>query len=369
MNPERVLSRDAEPSRPPRVDFARIAAMLAARAEDVCRNYLLTSGKRVGREWKCGDAFNSPGNSMAVSLWGEDAGLWFDQATKQGGNLLQLVAVQTNLSIGEAAKIACEILRVDPLDVAAADTSPPSDRQGRPIVGRRRSPVTVPIEPPDNVRQLWRDSSTCGGTFGQDYLIERGILLPPPATIRFNPRLPYWHAVKGRDKPVCLGHYPALICGISFWPNHKVVALQRIYLDPEHPRKLKLPDPDNPDRLLDAKKTLGAFKGGAVRLSPYAGDLMLCEGVETALTVLSLWHGKAAVWATCGTVGMAEVLVPEGGIKRLCIDNDPPGVAAATALIRRINGPSENIIVYSPKTNDDNSHLNDFNDFIMPKGA
>lgn len=351
MHPDRVKTQwDGEPSPSVRIDFSKIAALLAAQAEDLCRNVLLTSGKRCGREWKCGDIDNSPGKSLAVTLWGRHAGLWFDAATKQGGNLLQLIALQNQCPIADAAQIALEILHLDPSAVERSDY--------RPTPVRHVQSLTVPTEAPDNVRRLWHSTVPLFGTHGHDYLLERGILVSPPPTIRFHPRLPYWQSVRGREKPVCMGHFPALVCGIAFYPNNRIAALQRIYLDPQDPVKLKLPDPEHADRLLDPKKTLGAFKGGAVRLSPYGGRLALAEGVETALTVLQFRPGFA-VWATLGTTGMAEVLVPKGGTKLVCIDNDEPGVQAARALIERIRGPGEDIGVTSAKTDG-----LDFNDII-----
>jgi hypothetical protein len=355
MNPKRVRAwTDESRSRQPAIDFSRIASLLADHAEAVCRDFLLTSGRRVGREWKCGDVHNNPGKSLAVTLTGADAGLWYDQSTQCGGNLLHLIRDQFNVGIKEAAQIALEILHVSPDDVARYTPRPPPVRQ----------PSVIPLEPPDSVRRLWHASRPAVGSHGHDYLRARGLTIDPPASLRFHPAVPYWFNAKGRDKPVCLGSFPALICGICFWPSHTVVALQRIYLDPKLPAKLSLPDPDHPDqpdRRLDPKKTLGAFKGGAVRLSPYDGDLALCEGVETALTVLEAL-GDRAVWATCGTTGYAEVLLPQGGRKFLYIDNDMPGIRAAHALVRRISGPGEQI--FGACTGIDDA---DFNDVLKLK--
>ena len=48
---------------------ATIAAALAARAEDVCRQYL-PHGRRQGRYWICGDLDGARGRSLFVRLSG-----------------------------------------------------------------------------------------------------------------------------------------------------------------------------------------------------------------------------------------------------------------------------------------------------------
>lgn len=83
-----------------------VAKRLAERAEEVCR-YLLPNGKRRGAEWCCGSVEGEEGNSLKVSLRGENAGLWADFGNDQyRGDLLDLWAHTKGVTIGEAFKQA-----------------------------------------------------------------------------------------------------------------------------------------------------------------------------------------------------------------------------------------------------------------------
>jgi putative DNA primase/helicase len=104
----------------------------------------------------------------------------------------------------------------------------------------------------------------------------------------------------------------------------------------------------------DAKKALGSTSGHAVRLTPDAPVLVLCEGVETALAVLkallatgAVPAGEIAVWATLGTSGLAHVAIPAWAAEIIVMgDHDPertrangeryrPGHAAVARLRER----------------------------------
>lgn len=86
-----------------------IAERLQPRVEDLCRE-LLPQGTKQGHEWKAGDVTGAPGDSLTVELNGSKAGLWCDQATSEGGDIVDLVAASKVLSVGKAAKWAREWL-------------------------------------------------------------------------------------------------------------------------------------------------------------------------------------------------------------------------------------------------------------------
>lgn len=113
---------------------------LAERAEELCRE-LLAGGKMVGRKWICGDVSGAAGDSMEVELVGDRAGLWFDHATGEGGDLLELIRRQRSVSIGAAADWARERFgwpkdgtvvsdAFDPLRLAWRDKESGEDRYG-----------------------------------------------------------------------------------------------------------------------------------------------------------------------------------------------------------------------------------------------
>lgn len=91
---------------------SEISAMLAGRIEDLCR-HLLPAGKREGNEWRVGDVNGNPGQSLAVHLSGEKAGLWADFAGDRRGDALDLVQNVLGIDAPEAVAWACDWLGVD----------------------------------------------------------------------------------------------------------------------------------------------------------------------------------------------------------------------------------------------------------------
>jgi hypothetical protein len=89
------------PSYPRHIDFRAInAAALAALPRLLPR--LLPSGRRIGREWVCGNLRGEPGNSCCVNL---ETGRWADFATgERGGDPVSLCAAVWRISQVEAAR-------------------------------------------------------------------------------------------------------------------------------------------------------------------------------------------------------------------------------------------------------------------------
>ncbi len=89
-----------------------IAGMLADSAEQVC-SYLLPSGKRDGKEWKCGNVYGDSGKSMAVCIRGNKAGVWSDFATGESGDLIDLWRLnRCNGSVPEALRQIRQYLNI-----------------------------------------------------------------------------------------------------------------------------------------------------------------------------------------------------------------------------------------------------------------
>jgi len=86
-----------------------------------------------------------------------------------------------------------------------------------------------------------------------------------------------------------------------------------------------------------SKAMLGATKGGAVRLSDSAGRLVVTEGIETGLSLLSgLMHGPLKVWAALSASGMKALHLRESpGDLVIAPDGDTAGRSAAQALAQR----------------------------------
>ena len=158
---------------------------------------------------------------------------------------------------------------------------------------------------------IWAETTPLPGTLAETYLRGRGITCALPDTLRFHPH--GWHQT-GHHRPMLL----AQVEGAARFAVH------RTYLNPEG-GKAKVDPP---------KAMLGTCAGGAVRLSQADGPLVVCEGIETGLSLLcGLLRGPATVWAALSTSGLRGLhLPPIPGRLTIASDGDAPGREAAQAL-------------------------------------
>jgi hypothetical protein len=166
-------------------------------------------------------------------------------------------------------------------------------------------------------RAIWGDAATVpiGGTVAEAYLRHRGITCALPDTLRFQAQ--GWHPTAQR--------LPMMVARID---GAERFGVHRTYLRADGMGKASI-DP--------ARAMLGTCAGGAVRLSDAPGRLVVAEGIETGLSLLSgLLPGPATVWATLSTSGLRGLhLPPVPGRLTIAADGDAPGRAAATALASR----------------------------------
>lgn len=161
-------------------------------------------------------------------------------------------------------------------------------------------------------RDLWNVTKPITGTHGEAYLRGRGITCPMSDSLRWVPDL---------------FHGPSMAWAAAMVADVSSGGVHRTYFDKKGRRLAK-----------SAKMMLGPCAGGAVRLSDsLGGPLVVCEGVETGLSLLSsLLTIPATVWATLSTSGMKSVTLPSGS-SRLIIatDGDEPGREAGNKLATR----------------------------------
>lgn len=158
-------------------------------------------------------------------------------------------------------------------------------------------------------RALWEYAKPVSGTKAEAYLRGRCITCDLPETLRFAPDI--YHAPSGQ---FC----SATIASVSTGGVH------RTFLDKRTGQKLKS----------NAKMMLGPCAGGAVHLSQGAGSLVVCEGIETGLSLLSgILASPASVWACLSTSGLRSLTLPKS-VGRLIIatDGDNAGQEAGDAL-------------------------------------
>ncbi len=158
---------------------------------------------------------------------------------------------------------------------------------------------------------IWAEAQPVHGTLAETYLRGRGITCALPDTLRFHPH--GWHQT---------GHHlPMLVAQVD---GAARFAVHRTYLDPMGD-KAKVDPP---------KAMLGTCAGGAVRLSQAEGPLVVCEGIETGLSLLcGLLRGPATVLAALSTSGLRGLnLPPNPGRLTIASDGDAPGREAAQSL-------------------------------------
>jgi hypothetical protein len=163
--------------------------------------------------------------------------------------------------------------------------------------------------------QLAREAIPITGTIAETYLRGRGITCPMSDMLRFHPAC--WHS-SGK-------HLPAMVARVQGSDGY---AIHRTYLAAGGSGKANV-EP--------AKAMLGNCAGGAVRLMEADGPLVVAEGIETALSLVSgLLQTPATIWAAMSTSGMQNLRLPTIPARlTIASDGDPAGRTAAKMLAER----------------------------------
>ncbi len=187
---------------------------------------------------------------------------------------------------------------------------------------RRRQTAHATQDPNDNTKariasalKPWHESKDADGTLLEIYLRRRDILIPVPPSIRFHPHL--------KHGPTGL-RFPAMVVAVQIL-DRRITAIHRTFLLPDGRGKAQVSEP---------KMALGLIGVGAVHLASATEELVLAEGIETALSVLQA-TGKP-VWACLGTSGLKAVILPlEVKTVIIAADADEAGEKAAQDAARR----------------------------------
>lgn len=229
----------------------------------------------------------------------------------KGQNALTLADGKNGRLLLDCKKSGCDFAEI----LAAAGVSPADYTAPDPsILAQREAERRAEAEKRARQAQgLWQEAQPVAGSLAETYLRGRGITCPLPETLRFHPAC--WHPTAKR--------FPALVALVE---GGEGFAVHRTYLATDGTGKAAV-DP--------AKAMLGAVSGGAVRLTDGQGPLVVAEGIETALSLVSgLLRGPATVWAALSTSGMAGLRLPDRKNGKLTIapDGDAAGREAAHKL-------------------------------------
>jgi Toprim domain len=307
---------------------ADLARRLRDEVEAVCRIYL-PEGRRCGRYWIVGNVEGAPGRSMFVKLWGDRAGRWADSATGQHGDLLDLIRLNKGLRhFREALDEARFFLR-------------------EPLFGNRGHAAPVQPLPVRDTRsaaaRLYAISRPVPGTFAETYLRNRGVTasLDWPS-LRFHPAC-YYRADDGAP----LERWPALLGAVTDLGG-AITGLQRTWLAGDGGGKAPVDDP---------RRAMGHLLGHAVRFGKPDGVMAAGEGIETVLSLLSLFPALPMA-AGLSAAHLAAILFP-ASLRRLYVlrDNDAAGAFAEERLATRCRNAGIDCRALKPAAKDLNLDL------------
>jgi putative DNA primase/helicase len=215
--------------------------------------------------------------------------------------------------------------------------------------------LAEPAEPRSDiarVRQLWRERSNLTAEDpGGLYLASRGIEVPAEQRgIAFHPRVLYLDS-----DGEFVGRYPALLAVVQDIDD-KPVGVHRTFLTGAG-RKADVPAP---------RKMLGSVpEGAAVRLAKRDRALGIAEGIETALSAMSLFG--VPCWSAINSSGLASWAPPDE-VREVVVFGDHDlkfgGQAAAYSLAHRLACKGIKVRVEIPETVGD-----DWNDVLMKTRA
>jgi hypothetical protein len=299
-------------------EAAELARELGARMHSLAPE-LLPRGKRNHVWWRVGSLAGEEGQSLAVNLGGLKRGRWYDYASGEHGDALDLVA-----------QIACHGDLVAAMDWARQWLGRPECPRERPAPtagsGRAMAEDQL-VRHRKRVMAIWLASNPLErGDFVWRYLADRGIdlgRLPRlPAALRCHPGLWNWESRRAWPAMVALiGDAEGRNCAV-----HRTWLAERNLAFEDQPKVGKAP-------LQDPKLSLGAFRGGYIRLwrgnggpwnSLKPGEaLLLAEGIEDLLSYVQFEPQWRAACAVSLSFMMAIALPPEFTEIRILSQRDP----------------------------------------------
>ena len=262
--------------------------------------------------------------SLAIEIAGPRAGRWYDHEAGVGGDGLELIKHHKGLPDAEARRWARDWL--GDLHHRATSSSTP----GLGSVDRKTSVAEI--------------VASCKGIEASPaaaYLRNRGITSIPPACIRF--------------RRFAAGQHGALVA-LATDEAGNVLALQQIYLTDDG-KKAPVDVVKRTNKAVD-----GWSNRAAVRL-PGTAPLVLCEGVENAL---SIWQATGQeTWACLGISNIARAPVPAGKPVLIAGDGDAPDSKAhhqRQSAIKALRTRGHDVAVADPPPG------SDFNDVLRAGG-
>ena len=284
----------------------------------------LPNAQKSGLYLSVGDIQGSKGQSLKVCL---RSGRWKDYATgESGGDLISLYAAIHSLSQSEAKR---EL----------------EGKNHSRVFGIPKAPKVTKDDSARNLlyaAKIWYSSSSAQGTLVEAYLQSRNIRIPPPENLRFNPNL--CHSPSKEE-------LPAMVSAVRHGISGNLMGIHRTWLKRDGSGKADIKF---------NKMMLGPVDGGAVQLSSVAPEMIVAEGIETALSVMQATN--VPTWAALSTSGLEGlILSPVAQKITIACDNDSnnAGLNAAEYAADKWTKEGREVSLAIPPLN------KDFNDLLI----
>jgi DNA primase len=315
---------DIPSPRRPNIDVERLKNSI--RLSDVVSRY--TELRQSGRSRIGLCPFHADSDPSFVVT--DELGVYYCHGCRASGDMIDFVRAIQNASFLEAVRYISGAI--------PAVTIPYARERARKLDRAKRALASA------YARCQWHDAKPINRTPAEAYLRGRGITCELPTTLRFGV-VPIWIDLSTGRKS---GTSPALI-GACQNAAGRITGVQRIFVQADGTRT-PLPRP---------KLSLGAIKGGALRLGPVAPELVVCEGPEDGLTLYQMRPG-CSVWVALGSGNMPFIQLPPGVTRVLVAgDNNPAGYKAAQDACEAFvsHGIDAEPIFPSPEFEDFNDEL------------
>lgn len=280
----------------------------------------LSSGKVQGSR-----IFGDCNGKCSVTIKGAMAGtvgFWQGQmGSKQGGSLIDLIAISRGMSFGEATRFAKQhYLGIQDKEFTAEEKREFARRRDEAEARKRereRQEVQEKERRSNDVRAIWQQCKPIPGTPAEAYLMSRVGDYDWPPSLRFHPSLPC---------ELTKFSHPCLVAAVQ-GPDRSLIAIWRIFLTDDG-KNLR----HGGEKV---KMGLGRSSGGVVRLTAVLPEWNVGEGLESTLGAwaLSGWCGSWA--ASLSTSGMRGFQIPDP-VKRVHLwsDGDKPRIDKRTGELR-----------------------------------
>lgn len=356
------------------ISAAQLSAGLADHIDDLL-GYLGIRGEIVGQNLVCRNPTRPDRHAGSFNVCvrgpapfeGGRCGLWHDYATGDGGDALDLISYVANTDFRGACDIAKQIL-------GWAD---PANLPQLPQVRSRPKEEHEYVEPEENrkARAIFLSSiKDVLGTPVDSYLSGRGIDLRRfvlkgkpylPGSIRYNPAV---NIGDGQTAPAmvcpritCAGTYTGLHITFLKQDGEKWVKNKALY---GGGKKMMGRAPGS---------VVGIWKGETGESLPKAsGDILIAEGIETALSV-AIENQDKRVIASTSVNNLININLPDA-VRRVffCVDYDgerAPSARAYNKAADRFIKQGREVLSVLPPVADDGTRFGDFNDALIAETA